>query len=112
MKDGRPKMSKAQILSVFFKAMQFYNTPFYINNRAFLFPVAIQTHNMYADSVGWENSPVNRRRLMADVMRTCGNEMYFMVALLKGGEKHMRNMSPKIRERDWIGQHDKDDRPT
>jgi hypothetical protein len=112
MKDGRPKMSKAQILSVFFKAMQFYNTPFYVNNRAFLFPVAIQTHNMYADSMEWEGSSIKRRRLMADVMRTCGNEMYFMVALLKGGEKHMRNMSPKIRERDWIGQHDKDDRPT
>ena len=112
IEDGRPKMSKAQILSVFFKAAQFYNTPFYVNNRAFLFPVAIQTHNMYADSMEWENSSLKRRRQMADVMRTCGNEMYFMIALLKGGEEHMRNMSPRIRERDWIGQHDEHGNPT
>ena len=67
---------------------------------------------MYADSMEWENSSLKRRRQMADVMRTCGNEMYFMIALLKGGEEHMRNMSPRIRERDWIGQHDEHGNPT
>jgi hypothetical protein len=112
MQDGRPKMSRAQILSVFFKGMLFYNSPFYANNRNLLFPVAIQAHNMYADSVEWEQSPLKRRRAMADVMRTCGNEMFFIIALLKGGEAHMREMSPRIRDRDWLGQHDDQGRPT
>ena len=111
MQDGRPKMSKAQILSVFFKAMLFYNSPFYVANQKFMFPTAITSHNMFADSMAWENSSVRRHRMMADVMRTCGNEMYFMIALLKGGESHMREMSPKIRDRDFIGQHDSNDNP-
>jgi hypothetical protein len=111
MKDGRPQMSRAQILSVFFKGLLFYNSTFYTKHREHLCSTAAMTHNMYADSVEWERSSLRRRRTMADVMRTCGNEMYFMIALLVGGESHMREMSLAIRERDWLGQHDSDDRP-
>lgn len=106
MEDGRPVMSKEQIISLFLKAAIFYNSPFFTKHRDLLFPIAIQTTNTYADSVAWERSPKKHLRIMADVFRTCGNDMYFMVALLCGGEAHMRSMSKAIRERDWIGQHD------
>ncbi len=111
MEDGRPTMSRDQILSIFFCAAFFYNCRFYRANAEVLSPVVIMVTNMYADSVAWERSSIPRRRVMGDVLRTCGDEMYFMVALLCGGEQHMRDMSLKIRERDWIGQHDEHDQP-
>ena len=111
MEDGRPTMSKEQILSIFFNAAFLYNCPFYRAHAHLLSPVVVTVTNMYADSVAWERSPIARRRIMADVLRTCGDEMYFTVAMICGGEHHMRDMSLKIRERDWIGQHDENDKP-
>lgn len=112
LEDGRPTMSKEQIISLFLKAAVFYNSPFFVEHRDLLFPIALQTTNTYADSVAWENSPKEHLRIMGDVFRTCGNEMYFMVALICGGEAHMRKMSQTIKERDWLGQHDAAGRPT
>lgn len=106
LEDGRPTMSKEQIISLFLKAAVFYNSRFFVEHRDLLFPIALQTTNTYADSVAWENSSKAHLRIMGDVFRTCGNEMYFMVALICGGEAHMRTMSQQIKERDWIGQHD------
>lgn len=111
LEDGRPTMSKEQIISLFLKAAVFYNSRFFVENRELLFPIAIQTTNTYADSVAWENSPKAHLRIMGDVFRTCGNEMYFMVALICGGEAHMRTMSQSIKERDWLGQHDEKGQP-
>ncbi len=112
IEDGRPTMSKEQILSVFFCAAFLYNSRFYLQNAGALGPVVLMVTNMYSDSVAWEKSPLAHRRAMADVLRTCGDEMYFMIALLCGGLEHMREMSLAIRERDWLGQHDKDGYPT
>lgn len=106
MEDGRPKMSKEQIISLFLKAAIFYNSKFFVQHRELLFPIAIQVTNTYADSVAWERSSERHLRIMGDVFRTCGNEMYFMVALICGGPAHMRTMSQRIKERDWLGQHD------
>ena len=111
IEDGRPTMSKEEIISIFLNAAFLYNMPFFKQYAHLLFPVVITITNMWADTVAWEKSPIYRRRVMADVLRTAGNEMYFMVALITGGEAHMRDMSLKIRERDWIGQHDEQDRP-
>lgn len=109
--DGRPTMSNEQILGIFANAALLYNCPFFIAHRSNLFPIALMVTNMYADSVLWEKSPINRRRIMADAMRTCGDEMLFMVALICGGWEKMRDISPRIRERDWELQHDENDQP-
>lgn len=111
LEDGRPTMSKEQIISLFLKAAVFYNSRFFVEHRELLFPIALQTTNTYADSVAWENSSKAHLRIMGDVFRTCGNEMYFLVALICGGEAHMRNMSQNIKERDWLGQHDEKGQP-
>lgn len=105
MEDGRPTMAKDQIIGLFFKAAILYNTVFFKRHSTFLLPIVLQITNTYADSVAWERSPVAHRRAMADVMRMAGNEMYNMVALLCGGEQHMRELSPQIKEGDWLGQH-------
>jgi hypothetical protein len=112
MEDGRPAMSRDEIIGLFFKAAVMYNSRFWKMYSELLFPIVLQVTNEYADSVAWEKSPKKHLRAMADVMRTCGNTMYKMVALICGGEDHMKVMGRKIQERDWIGQHDALGNPT
>lgn len=111
LRDGRPRMSKDQMVSLFFNAAVLYGSEFYVQNRDALMPIVLLVTNTYRDSIAWEHAPESHLRQMADVFRTCGNEMYVMVALLCGGEEHMRTMSMKIKERDWLGQHDKHGNP-
>lgn len=106
MQDGRPRMSKDQIVSLFFTAALLYNSDFYTANRNLLCPIVLQVTNTYRDSIAWEHSPKLHLRKMGDVFRTCGNEMFVMVALVCGGEAHMREMSMAIKERDFVLQHD------
>lgn len=111
MEDGRPTMKPEAILKLFGIAATLYNCPFYVRNQAALFMPVLTITNAYADSVAWEKSSVSRRRKIADVLRCCGNEMFFVVALIVGGWQHMRDLSPKIRERSWVLQHDENDNP-
>lgn len=111
MRDGRPRMSKDEILSIYFNAALFYNSSFFVANREMLFPIILDITATYAVSVGWENSPRWYHRKMADVFRTTGNRFYYMVALLCGGEAHALRMIRRIHERDFLGQHDKEGNP-
>jgi hypothetical protein len=105
MQDGRPVMSKRQIIGLFFHAAILYNLPFYKQHQALLFPIILDITNLYSISVEWEVAPKQHLRTMADVFRTSGNRMYSMVALICGGPEHMQDISMKIHERDWLGQH-------
>lgn len=111
MQDGRPVMSKRQIIGLFFLAAIFYNLPFYRQHQALLFPIILDITNLYSVSVEWEVAPKQHLRAMADVFRTSGNRMYSMVALICGGPEHMLDISQKIHERDWLGQHDSNGQP-
>lgn len=111
MEDGRPTTPPEEIIESYVMAAVLYNLPFYVQNRDMLFPVVLSVTNAYADSVAWEKSPVNRRRVIADVLRCCGNEMLFVVAMVVGGWSHVRKMSPMIRDRSWVLQHTEDDKP-
>lgn len=106
--DGKPTTSAEKILELFAQAWFVYNNSFYIANRQLLQSCAMTIHNLYADSVVFEKAFEPEKRAIADVNRCCGNEMYFQVALICGGYAHMRNVSPKIRQRSWKLQHDKD----
>lgn len=112
MQDGRPTMSKEQIIGLFLKAAMFYNSKFFIAYRHMLYPLVISITNTYADSVAWEKSSKPHLRTMGDVFRTCGNEMFFMVALICGGPDHMRRVSQPVKERDYLAQHDAQGYPT
>jgi hypothetical protein len=109
--DGRPTMSSEDILGSYALAAALYNSPFYVQHRQMLFPVVLSITNAYADSVAWERSPLNRRRVIADVLRCIGNDLYFIVAIIVGGWAHCRKVSPLLRERSWILQHTEDDKP-
>lgn len=106
LQDGRPRMAKEQMISLFFNAAVLYNSPFFVANRELLFPIVLQITDAYQNSVAWEHSPKWHLRQMADVWRTCGNTMFTMIALICGGEAHMRRMSMAINERDYLLQHD------
>jgi hypothetical protein len=111
MEDGRPIMSKDQMIGIFLQAAVIYNCGFFVANRNLLFPIVLDITNVYMMSVQWERAPQAHLRKMGDVFRTCGNRMYSMVALICGGEEHMRVISRKITERDYLSQHDQNDNP-
>lgn len=109
--DGRPTMPTDQIMRTFWCALMFYNCDFYVKHRERLFPIVTMVTNAYADVVHWEKDPAEHRRAIADVLRCCGNEFFFMVALITGGVDHMREVSPLIRETSWLLQHDENGKP-
>lgn len=111
MEDGRPVMSRDEMIGLFFKAAMFYNCKFWRTYSEMLFPIVLQITNEYADSVAWEKSPKPHLRTMGDVMRTCGNTMFKMVAFICGGENHMKLWGRKIQERDFLEQHTEDGYP-
>lgn len=109
--DGRPTMSNEKIIAIFANAALLYNSPFYLKHRDILFPMMLHVTNLYAQSVAWEKSPLPSRRTMADVHRCCGDDVFYMVALLCGGYEHMRALTGKIMETDYDLQHDAQGRP-
>lgn len=111
MVDGRPVMSKEQIISVFFTAAVLYNHPFFLKHRSFLFPIILETTNLYKVSVAWENSPKPYLRSISDVLRSCGLKMHSAIALICGGEAHQFDITKRLYEYDWIHQHDSEGRP-
>lgn len=103
--DGRAVMSKDQMISVFFLAALLYNHPFYTRNQHMLYPIILETTNLYKLSAGWENSSKPHRRAIADVLRSCGLKMHTMIALLCGGESHMIDITRRTYEEDYLRQH-------
>lgn len=110
--DGRPTMSRDQmVLEIGLRSAMLYNHPFYVANREILFPVILHITSTWRVSVGWERSPLAHRRVIADACRTCGNHLYYFIALLTGGEQHAQQMILKIHEIDFLKQHDAQGRP-
>ena len=104
--DNRPTMSNEDIIALFMTTAGLYNCSYWRKHADVLLGVVIALTNTWADSVAWERSPVEHRRNMANVLRTCGDDFFFMVAMIEGGWAHMRKMSPLIRETDYLRQND------
>lgn len=105
MIDGRPTMSRDQIMSLFFTAACLYNHPYYMKNQQLLFPIILETNNLYKLSAGWENSGKAHLRAIADVLRSCGLKMHSMMALIAGGEQHQIDITRRMYEHDYLMQH-------
>lgn len=104
MEDGRPTMNKETMIQGFLNSVLLYSCPFYRKHSDVLMSCVITVTNSYADSVAWERSPIEHRRNIGNILRTCGNEMFYLIACITGGISHMRNLSPKIRETDFLRQ--------
>lgn len=111
MEDGHITLSKDEIIGTFFQAAMLYNSPFWRQYSNMLFPLVLNITDDYATSVQWEKSPLLHRRVLANTLRQCGNRMYSMIALIAGGPEHMKTMSRKIQERDYVAQNYPDGTP-
>lgn len=109
--DGRPLMSKQQMLRLFLNAAALYNCKFFVANRDLLYPVALNVTMTFSDALAWEQSSVAHLRTIADVLRMTANDMYCMVALICGGIDHRDYISRHIKEIDWLKQHTADGYP-
>lgn len=105
IEDGRPTVSNEFLLNTRMELAFVYNHPFYVQHQAFLFPVIMMVLNEYADSVLFEKSPEPEKRAIADVIRCCGNNFFYAVALICGGIPNMRRISPLVRHLSWRLQH-------
>jgi hypothetical protein len=63
------------------------------------------TANTYADSVQWEDSPIEYKRKIADVLRQMGNEVILAVIEIVKGVGVRREVSMKFRELSWLAHH-------
>jgi len=109
--DGRPTLSKEQMIGLFLQAAMLFNSKFYREHQSMLLPIVVQITSTFADSVAWERSSKPHQRAMGDVFRTCGNEIFGMIAFITGGWDRMRAVSPRIKERDYLLQHDEHGNP-
>lgn len=104
--DGRPTMTSEAIMKVFATLMEMYNCTFYLKFQRLLHPTLFVIHNTYCDVLAFEKAPESEKRAIADVERCSGNRIYDVVAAICGGYDHMRKLSPVIRQRSWLLQHD------
>lgn len=104
--DGLERPSPEALLTVFIQANVLFSSEFYVRHLRSLQPVVLLVTNAYADSVAWERSSVPYQFTIADVIRCCGNEMFFMVAMICGGWPHARSLSARIRDQSWRLQHE------
>jgi hypothetical protein len=102
MEDGRPTAAPNFIVGTFILAAALYNCAFYRRHADVLYGCVLVVTNMYMDSVEWERSPKSHRRNIANVLRCCGDEMFFLVAMIVGGWAHARSVSLRIREKDFL----------
>ena len=92
-------------IGLFIRALEIYNHPFYLKHRLTLNPVILNTTNLYADSVAWEQSEVAWQREFADYARHGGGEMVMAVAGIVGGYPHMRAISQEFRAVNYCTDH-------
>jgi hypothetical protein len=109
--DMEDRPCPEDVISTFSQANILFTQPFYQANFARLQTTVMLSANAYADSVAWEKSPDKGHRILADVIRSYGNEMFMAVALICGGYQHMRRISQKVRDHSWKAHHDENGEP-
>jgi hypothetical protein len=109
--DGTPK-GVAPVIRGHWEARKLYSLPFYIRHQAVLDAVLDVVTHMYADSVEWETSDVERHRRMADVLRFAGNCVVVAVARLCGwGWNEQRMVSLLLWDMSWRSHHNAEGAP-
>jgi hypothetical protein len=95
--DATLRPDSEQILKTFAQASTLFTLPFWNQYGTLLIVTEKLVNNTYADSVLWENSPLDWQRRDASVLRHAGVDMFFaVVALILGGDK-LREISADFR---------------
>lgn len=100
-------------LDTYCLAAEVYSCDFYAKHRLWLFPVVMNVHRVYSDSVVWEKSEIEWRRQYADALRCCGSEVLMAILhhLCHISYSDLRRISQACREDIWEKSHDSEGRP-
>lgn len=93
------------ILKAFEYSAIVYSLPFYRQYAHILLPLVKAATNDYADSVLFEQSPIDWQKHYADVLRQNGNMVICAVIELCVGIDARRSFSQRIREISYIMHH-------
>lgn len=108
--DG-DKTNTEHILKTFCNAAAIYSSNFYHRYSLQLYPIVLNITNTYADSVKWEKSDVDWKRAVSDTLRSCGNDMIYIVVGICSGYDAMRDVSALLREVSYNHHHDEIGKP-
>jgi len=97
--------SKEKTIECFIRLHELYANPFYRKHEDKLSMVVTLVTNMYADSVEWEKSDTEWKRMWGDFLRFAGNEMAYAVAYIVGGWTHLRFISRMFRVLSYTDHH-------
>lgn len=92
-----PHLTRAQMVDAFFRLLTLPLNEFYRQHMHTLTVQLALAFNAWQDANVMQESGVALERLYAHVLRDYVNEICQAVALLTGGEEHMRRVSPEIR---------------
>src|SRR5260370_42439230 len=87
--------------------------PFFLQYKATLYPLHFLALSNYADSIKWSRESVDYKQRIADIIRSCGNDMLLTVcAICSNPEeevawRRIRRLSLILRELSYVTHHDK-----
>lgn len=90
-----------KIIQAFLSLYELLEIPFYRNNKERLYPIMFLAANAYCDSIHF-NSTIGHSKIesnVANVLRSYGNEVLIMVAVLSGNSwEQVREISKDLRK--------------
>lgn len=110
--DEPGEYNSDQIIEAFAKAQGVVIHPFFVENKATLWPIILLAANAYSDSNNYLNDHEAVEiwtKQVGDVLRSYGNEVMIVVAgicAVNDSFQRMRALSHKIRELSWRIHHD------
>lgn len=102
------KRDPEELLAILAYANILYSTPFYSRNAGRLHLVVAGLTNAFGDSLAWAGNTETWKSEWADKLRFAGNDMVLAIAMICGGFKHMRELSPMTKELSWMCHHGED----
>jgi hypothetical protein len=89
-------------------ALKLFSSEFYRKNQATLYPIINQIYHTYQDSIVFENAEEAWKKNVADIIKSCQQELTLVIVELLGGYDARRKLGPVIREYVYNLQHEKE----
>lgn len=96
--DGDVELNPENIIGLAAKAITIHSTEFFRQYAHILSVVELLINSAYADSVVWEKSTEEWKKIASDTIRHEGLNMFFTVVMIIAGRDKMRSISARMRE--------------
>lgn len=104
--DGDIKNNPENIGAILILALNLYSNIFYRKYQDLLYPLILNIHNTYFDSVKMELSNEYWQKEQADTLKSVGQEMTLMIIYILGGYEERRRLGILVREHSYKQQHE------